>query len=143
VARLDEAGNSRDPIRGRLARQEWARLAAAAALPPDDPIAERARSALDWLDEEDRRDREGRRHEAALAAMVRALDYPGSLTPDELERLAHAVVGHGQGMPDGLQQRYVARLQAAEAAQSRRYHRTAAAAAAGLLLAGSLVYYAI
>ena len=53
----------------------------AAALPHDDPIAERARPALDWLDEQDRRDRESRQHEEALVALVRALDYPGSVRP--------------------------------------------------------------
>ena len=39
AARLDEAIHARDPIRGRLARHEWSRLASAAALPHDDPIA--------------------------------------------------------------------------------------------------------
>src|SRR5262245_3180842 len=115
AARLGEAHNAHDPIRGRLARQEWAKLATTTTLSPSDPIAERARPALDWLDDEDRRDRDARRHEAAVTALVRALDYPGFLAPGELERLAHEVTRHGQPMPDGLQQRYISRLHAAEA----------------------------
>ncbi len=141
--RLDEAHNARDPIRGRLARQEWVRLANAVALPHDDPIAERVRPALDWLDNEDQRDSQSRRHEEDLVALGRLLDYPGAIRPAELERLAHAVVSHGHGMPDGLQQRYITRLQAAESAQTRRVRLIAAGSAAGVLLLGTLVYYAV
>jgi hypothetical protein len=141
--RLDAALNARDPIRGGLARQEWARLAAAMELPHDDPIAVRVRPALDWLDDEDRRSREGRRHEEAVAALVRALDYPGSVRAVELERLAHGVLSHGHGMPEGLQQRYITRLQAAESAQSRRFRLIAAGSAAGTLLVGTLIYSVI
>src|SRR5581483_9619503 len=141
--RLDEARNARDPIRGRLARQEWARLANAAALPHDDPIADRVRPALDWLDDEDRRDSQSRRREEDLTALVRLLDYPGAVRPDDLEQLAHAIVSGGQGMPEDLQQRYITRLHAAEAAQARRIRRLAAGSAAAILLLGSLVFYAV
>ena len=141
--RLDQARNARDAIRGRLARQEWARLATAASLPQDDPIAERVRPALDWLDDEDRRDVLSRQHEDDLVALNRLLDYPGAIRPDELERMAHAVVSHGHGMPDGLQQRYITRLQAAETAQSRRVRLIAVGSAASIFLLGTLVYLAI
>ena len=143
AARLDEALDARDPIRGRLARHEWNRLAAEAALSHDDPIAERARPALDWLDDQDHRDRENREHAEAIAGLVRALDYPGTLAPDELERLAHAVQGRGDGFPEGLRQRYITRLRDAEAAQTRRKRRIAAGSAAGVLLAGTLIYLAV
>ncbi len=68
--------------------------------------------ALDWLDDQDRRDRENREHAEAVADLVRALDYPGTLAPAELERLAHAVQARGDGLPEGLRQRYITRLRA-------------------------------
>jgi hypothetical protein len=141
--RLAAALNARDAVRGDLARQEWSRLATAMQLPHDDPIAERVRPALDWLDDEDRRSREGRQYEEAVTALDRALDYPGSVRAAELERLAHAVLDHGHGLPEVLQQRYITRLQAAESAQSRRFRLIAAGSAAGILLVGTLIYSAI
>ena len=41
-ARLDEALNARDPIRGLIARRDLARLSPSAAMAPDDPIADQA-----------------------------------------------------------------------------------------------------
>jgi hypothetical protein len=143
AGRLDEALNSRDPVRGRLARREWTRLAETAALAHDDPIADRARPALDWLDDEDIRDRENREHAEAIAGLVRALDYPGTIAPAALEGLAHAVQGRGDGLPEGLRHRYITRLRAAEAAQTRRRRLIATGSAAGVILAGTLIYLAV
>jgi hypothetical protein len=143
AARLDEALNARDPIRGRLARHEWSRLAAAAALATDDPTADRARPALDWLDDQDHRDRENREHEEAVGDLARALEYPGSLAPAELERLAHAVQARGDGIPEGLRQRYITRLRAAESAQTRRQRLIAAGSAASVILVGTLIYLTV
>ena len=143
AARLDEAYHAHDPIRGRMARHDWSRRAAAIALLDDDPIAARARQALDWLEEQDRTDRDNREHAEAIARLVRALDYPGVLPPAELERLAHAVQGRGEGLPEALRHRYISRLHAAEAAQARRRRMIAAATAVGVLLAGSLIYLAV
>jgi hypothetical protein len=141
--RLEAARTAEDPVRGRLARQEWCRLATAAALATDDPIADRAQPALDWLDEQDRRARENREHEEAIGYLVGALEYPGSLDPAELERLAHAVQARGDGLPEGLRRRYITRLCAAETAQRRRQRRIAAGSAAGILLAGTLIYLGV
>jgi hypothetical protein len=141
ATRLEEACHAGDAIRGRLARREWDKLAATAALARDDPIAQRAQPALDWLGQEDRRAEEDHQHEAALTALDRTVDYPGFLTPGELKRLAHAVTRHGRGMPDALQQRYISRLRAAEAQQSRRFSFKVGAASVVLFLAGTLVYY--
>ena len=77
------------------------------------------------------------------ADLVRALDYPGSIAPAELERLAHAVQARGDGLPEGLRQRYITRLRAAEAAQTRRSRLIAAGSAAGVILAGTLIYLAV
>ena len=46
-------------------------------------------------------------------------------------------------MPEGLQQRYVARLRSAESNQIRRWRMIAGAAAAGILLVGSISFYLI
>ncbi|MGP0064094.1 MAG: hypothetical protein ACLQGP_10915 [Isosphaeraceae bacterium] len=141
--RLEAAFNATDPIRGDLARQEWARLATALQVPHDDPIADRVRPALDWLDDEARRSREGRDYEECVTALNRALDFPGTVPAVELEQLAHAVSSHGHGLPEGLQQRYITRLHAAESAQSRRFRLIVAASAATILLVGTLIYSAI
>ena len=74
--------------------------------------------------------------------LVRALDYPGSVKPADLERLAHAVQDHADGMPEALRDRYISRLRAAEAAQTRRRRLIAGSSAAGVLLAGTLIYLA-
>jgi hypothetical protein len=141
--RLNDAFAARDPIRGRLDRQEWIALTASAPLAPSDPIWERVQPALSWLEEEDRQDEIHRAHEDSPAALVQALDDPTHVSPAELERLAHAVLQYGQGMPEAIQRRYVSRLRVAEATQSRRLRLIIAASAAGLLLTGSLTFYTI
>ena len=45
---------------------------------------------------------------------------PGSVAPADLERLAHAVQDHPDGLPEGLRLRYITRLRAAETSQTRR-----------------------
>jgi hypothetical protein len=140
ASRLDEARNARDPLRGRIEREEWSRLAADAALAPDDPIADRAQRALDWLDDQDRRDRENREHEDAVRALERTLDDPGRVASAELKRLAHAVHARPDGLPERLRPIYITRLREAEVAEGRRRRLIAAASAAGLILAGTLIY---
>ena len=58
-ARLNEAFEQRDAIRGRLARQEWIALTAVARLESDDPIRARVASALRWLEDQDRMTAQG------------------------------------------------------------------------------------
>ena len=142
-ARLNDAFAARDPIRGRLARQEWIALTATAPLAPNDPIWDRVQPPLNWLEEEDRRDELDHAHEEAITALLYALDDPAHIPSAELERLAHSVLQYGRGMPEGIQQRYVSRLRFAEAAQQRRWRVIVAGAAAGVLLAGSLSFYLI
>jgi hypothetical protein len=139
-ARLNEACAARDPIRGRIARNEWIALTASA--PPDtgDPIWERVGPALSWLEDEDRRDAADRDHEASLAALVKALDQPGFIPPAELERLGQAVLSYGQGIPEALQQRFLSRLKIAETAYSRRLRLIISGAAAGIMLTMGLVF---
>ena len=49
-ARLNDAFAARDPIRGRIVRNEWIALTASAPLDPGDPIWERVGPALGWLE---------------------------------------------------------------------------------------------
>lgn len=142
AGRLEEAHNTRDPFRARQARQDWTRLASAISLERDDPLAERVYPALDWLDEQDRIDRENREHQDALDELVRALDYPGNLPPSQLERLAHTVGSHPDGLPETLRQRYITRLRDAERAETRRRRIIAAGSAAAALLVVALIYMA-
>ncbi len=138
--RLNDAFAARDPIRGRIVRNEWISLTASSPLDPGDPIWERVAPALRWLDDEDRRDAADRDQEAALAAVVKALDEPGFIAPLELERLGQAVLGHGRGMPEALQQRFLSRLKSAETVHTWRFRLIASAAAAGALLIAGLVF---
>ena len=142
AARLDEAVNSGDPIRGRMARREWSKLVAAASVPGNDPILDRARPALDWLDRQDQIDQQNREHAEAIARLVRALDYPGRILPEALERLAHDVQSHGEGLPENLRLHYITRLREAESHRSRRRHLIAATSAAAVLFVGFLIYMA-
>ncbi len=142
AGRMEEAHGNRDSFRARQARHDWTRVAAAVSLDRDDPLAHRVRPALDWLDDQDRIDRENREHQDALDQLVRALDYPGNLPPSQLERLAHAVGSHPDGLPDALRQRYITRLHDAERAEVRRRRLIAAGSAAAALLVASLIYMA-
>ncbi len=67
--RLNAAYAAGDPIRGRLARQDWIALTSAAPLDPHDPIWERVRDALTWLDDQDRNDALDHAHDEAVAAL--------------------------------------------------------------------------
>ena len=80
-ARLNDAFAARDPIRGRLARQEWIALTASAPLAPTDPIWDRVQPPLNWLEEEDRRDELDHAHEEAITALWSALDDPAHIPP--------------------------------------------------------------
>jgi hypothetical protein len=139
-ARLNEAFAARDPIRGRIARNEWIALTASAPLDPGDPIAERVGPALSWLDDEDRRDAADRDHEASLGSLVKALDEPGFIPPAELERLGQAVLSHRRGIPESLQQRFLSRLKASETAHTRRLRLIVSGAAAGIVLTTGLAF---
>jgi hypothetical protein len=140
-SRLNDAFAARDQIAGRAARLNWDKVTASSGLDPNDPVCERVVGALNWLEEEDRRDEADHDHEASLAALARKLDDPGYVPPAELERSANAVLRHGRGMPERLQRQYVWRIQSAERAQAKRFRMITAGAAAGALLMGSLVFY--
>ncbi len=141
--RLNHAFAERDTIRGRLARQDWIALTSGAPLDPNDPIWERVHHPLTWLEEQDRLAAEDHAHDETVAALVAALDDPKHIAPAELERLAHSVLQYGRGMAEGLQQRYVARLQSAEKAQTARFRLVTSAIAAAVVVVASLVIYAI
>jgi hypothetical protein len=142
-ARLNDAFIARDPIRGRIARQEWIALTSKAPLDPKEPIWDRVGPALAWLEEQDRIAEEDHNHETAVNALVCALDNPAHISPVQLERLAHAVLQYGRGMAERVQVRYVTRLRSAEAAQTLRRRVAVSGAVAGVLLVGGLSFYLI
>ena len=78
-----------------------------------------------------------------IAGLVRALDYPGAVEPDELERLAHAVQSRGDGLPESLRLRYITRLREAESARARRKRLVVAGSTAAAILAVALVSLAV
>jgi hypothetical protein len=141
--RLNDAFAARDPILGRIARQSWTEQTASCRPEANDPIWGHVRPVFDWLDEQDRRDRADRDHEASLAALARTLDEPGHVPPSDLERMAQNVLSYGRGMPERLQRQYVSRIQSAEATQAKRFRMIAAGTAAATLLMGSLVFYLV
>ena len=141
--RLTDAFTARDPIRGRIVRQEWLAQVASSPLGPGDPIRERVAPALQWLEDEDGRVAAEHAYEDAVAALVGALDDPGFIPAAELERLIHAVLQFGHGLPEALQRRCASRLKTAEATQTRRFRLITAASAAGVILASSLVFYLV
>jgi hypothetical protein len=142
-SRLNDAFAARDPVAGRVARQNWDKVTASSGLDPNDPVRERVAGALHWLEEQDRRDRADRDHEASLDALARTLDEPGYVPPSDLERLAKDVLRYDRGMPERLQRQYVSRIESAEKTQARRFQMIAAGAAAIALSVGGLVFYSV
>ncbi len=103
----------------RTARSRWvACLAIVVGLDQDDPLCQKAAPALEWLVEEDRRDRENADYEAAVAALEQGLDDEAS--PAMVERLTHAVLRLERGLPSVLDHRRRVRLTELELAGSRR-----------------------
>ena len=140
---LDSAFSTRDPIKGRGARQDWEKHKSAAAVEHDDPMLLRLRPILDWLKDEDRRDQADGEHATALAALVNLIENPRHVHPRVLERTVRDVLSHGRRMPEELQRRCVVRSQLAKKNQTRRLGIIGVAvAAAMMLLAGSAFYLA-
>lgn len=107
-----------DVHRARKVRERWNNLATAGLSGHGDPLLERATPALEWLLEQDRQDREQQQHAAAVTALGAALDNGASQR--ELERLTHALLACGQGLPEDLEQRLQDRFADLEKSRRRR-----------------------
>ncbi len=129
---LNNAFAAFDVAAGRVARRRWNDLVGAAMLPADSPLVEQAAPTLQWLDDQDRRDRADRDYEAAVAELERALD--DGLPLDEIERLGNAVLRMERGMPSTLEKRYLTRVESLEIAAARRRRTIAIVAGVAVVL---------
>ena len=140
---LNDAFTSSNPIRGRLARDRWFTMVRSLQLSPKDPIHARVEAALLWLEEQDRQEEADRQHEAATQSLLQALDDRKRIGPAALEVMGNAVMGHGSGMSESLQRRYLERLWAEHAAFARWKQRILAGSLAAVVLVASLIFVAI
>lgn len=128
-----------DVERARPLRSRWKACQMLAGLPSGDPLLERAAPAIEWLEEQDRRDQANAEHAQALADLERALD--GNQSRVELDRLYHRLISCDRGVPEVIERRFRDRVTSLSLAESRRNKLRVAslsvaaiAAAAGLWL---------
>lgn len=131
--KLYEAMSAFDVPTAVTLRKQWNSLLETAALPPTDPLAQRAAVVFLWIDEQFRRKADETSYQVASAALQTALDE-GQPRRD-LEKHAHNLLNFGRGMPELLEQRYQARLQEFESRGRRRRWALILIPAACLLLA--------
>jgi len=140
---LNDAFTSSNTIRGRLARDRWFTMVRSLQLSPKDPIHARVEAALLWLEEQDRQEEAERQHEVATQSLLQALDDPKRIRLAALEGMGNAVMGHGLGMSESLQRRYLERLWEEHAASARLKNRIIAGSLSAAILVASLIFVAI
>jgi hypothetical protein len=134
---LNVAFSALDLETGRRLRERWYAELAVCAAAASRELIERAEPALAWLAAEDRKQRELAEHEAAAAALDKALDDRRPLA--EFERNYHAAVRHGHTLAPQLEDRYHARVSELELASARRARLLIVGVAATAVLAGVIV----
>ena len=134
---LNAAFSSFDVEAARRLRDRWQEMVQLSQLSPDDPLAQRAGPALEWLAEQDRQEAEQAEHQTAIRELERALDREKPLST--LEKLYHAVVRRGHALPQQLQVRYEKRVTAIQLAATRRTRLIVTAVVAACLLVAGLV----
>lgn len=138
---LTDAYANCDVQRARQIREQWNACAALAITRDDDLLLEMAAPALEWLSEQDRQEREQREYAAALTALESGLDAGAS--QQELGRLAHAVLGFEQGLPETLEQRLQERFADLERAKRRKTAIVLTSIVMSVLLIAGLAAWAI
>ena len=134
---LNAAFSDFDVDRARRLRGRWKACEMLAALPESDPLNEMVLPALDWLDEQDRRDHADADNAQALADLECGLDENQSR--HDLDRFYHRLVSCERGVPEVLQRRFHERMAALALADSRRNKLLfAGLAVAALLAAGGI-----
>ncbi len=140
---LSSAHADLDAAQGREHRQRWNTLAAIGITQPNDPLLELVAPALEWLENEDERERARAEYDAALDALRRALDEAANRST--LERCSHAVARYEWGVPPILKRRLDERIRFLEIAAIRRFRLIlvsvviGGASLAGLI-AGTLIH---
>lgn len=138
---LNDAFAGFDVGRGRDLRNRWQACLASCPLDSTDPLAERAAPALEWLEQQDVRDRTDAEFATAVANLGAALD--GNVPTEarsrrdealHLERLYHAAIRFNRDLDPNLEQRYRRRLADLELADKRRYRLIVAGVVSALLI---------
>lgn len=145
LVQLDEELNAAhmafDLSAARAVRQRWLEAAATAALDSNDPLAQRASPALEWLDEQDRQDGARMKFFAAAAALEHAVD--DGIPPTELERLYRATQLFDEPLSEKLRRRVEQKLADHDLNSRRKRRLIFASLAIVLCLAVAGVVYQI
>ena len=144
-AKINLAHGALDVVEGRRLREQWQEAFAIAQPAADDPLVVRVAPALDWLDDQDRREAESASFKNACAELESALDSETTQTSDRvrLESLYHAAVRHELDLPLHLEERYRSRLAAWELSTTRKSRLRIVALVAVLILVGSGIAFGI
>ncbi|MEX0642847.1 MAG: hypothetical protein WD468_09115 [Pirellulales bacterium] len=107
----------------------------------DEPLAQRAAPALEWLAGEERRQAEQSKRKRAIAAIENALE---EVAPkEELERLYQAVLVFDEPIPPALKHRVEQRLAGQALATQRRHRIILAGVVSAVVFVGALIAYVI
>jgi tetratricopeptide (TPR) repeat protein len=98
----------------------WNEVAKTAGLKPDEPLAERAAPALEWLANQEQLQTERNKRQRAIAALEEAIE--DSAPNDELSRLYEATLIFDEPIPQALKNSVDQRM-AAHTLATRRYQR--------------------
>lgn len=138
---LNAAFAAFDVHRGREIREDWRKSAAIAALPASDPLLQSIEPALQWLEDQDQQQAEELAYDAALRALIQALD--SAAARPILEERYQALMTLGRGIPDAVKERLEQRLRQMERQKSRSLQLKLASAALGLVLVLAVVFYVV
>jgi hypothetical protein len=129
-----------DTARAQELYDRWNHEAARAELSPSDPLHDDVRVASNWLADQSRKADEEAHRRSSLASLQIALE---SGTPRaELQRLYRDVLSLDPGgVPEPIEQRYRARIQALEHTNRRRAKIIFCAGLVGAALFGGLLWF--
>lgn len=116
--KLSDAYADFDVTTARQLRQRFDALRQIVNLPSGDPLLDVAGPALEWIEQEDRRQAAESEHAAAVQQLEAALE--GNATLQDLERLFHQAVRHDHGLPATLESRLADRLETLRTQTARR-----------------------
>ena len=136
-AELTSAHAAFDVESGRTARDRWQQAAVTAELSVEEPLADRAAPALEWLAEDDRRNAGRQEYASNIRALEAAIDEDQPI--EELERLYRAVSDHEEGVPPPLASRLKQRISSIELADKRKHRVILTSIIGGLLIIGTAV----
>ncbi len=122
-------------------QQRFSAVQSISAVTPDDPLMDIAGPALDWIAEQSRKLQQEQDHKQAVTELETALDRQTSI--DELEKLYHRAVRHGDAVPRQLEQRIAARRDQLISSSRQRRNLTIAAVAAACLAAAASILFVV